>query len=121
MPSRSHVPVPEEVRVVVEVIGGNRVNIAILRLAAIKPRTAAELAAELGTNHATVYRKLTALEEAGLIGADRPIGQRVGVTVHWSTNKDQVDRIFRSARAFALGEPDEATKAKALGRSDGSQ
>ncbi|NHA02137.1 winged helix-turn-helix transcriptional regulator [Nocardioides sp. W3-2-3] len=77
----------------------------MLRLAAIKPRTIPELATEVDAAPTTVLRNLTRLEAAGLIEADTPPGERVGVVVTWSTNKRAVLDAAKHWGAYMTGAP----------------
>lgn len=93
---------PEEVRAAIDVIG-NQVRTEILRRLSLEPLTAPDLAKGLDVSRFSVLRHLTALESLGLVAADRPFGARKGVTVHWSTDVDQVSKVGTSWTAYATG------------------
>lgn len=94
---------PEEVRAAIDVIG-NQVRTEILRRLSLESLTAPELAESLAVSRFSVLRHLTALESLGLVTADRPIGARKGVTVHWTTDADRVSKVGTSWTAYATGE-----------------
>ena len=98
---------PREVRAVIDVIG-NQARTRILHLLSAQPRTAAELAADLGADHSSVYRHLNRLEDAGLVQADHARGHRVGVVVMWAVDIDEVQRAALTWLAYATGHPDHA-------------
>lgn len=103
MPRLSVPPdMPEEVKVVIDALG-NAARTEILRLLATNSLTAAQLAAQLNINHASVHRHLSALELAGLVRADQPSGARVGVTVQWSTDIDAVSAALGRWFTYVAG------------------
>lgn len=83
---------PEEVLVVIDIIGNN-VRTQLLRSLSGEPQTALELAEELGVHHASVHRHLALLEEYGLVIADVDRGHRQGKTVRWSTVRTKVEEF----------------------------
>lgn len=83
---------------------GNQVRTEILRRLSREPMTAPELGDSMGVSRFSVLRHLTVLEDHGLVGADRPAGERKGVTVHWSTDRAQVAAFGARWTAYATGE-----------------
>lgn len=94
---------PREVKAAIDTIG-NQARTEILRQLSISPLTAPELAQSLGADRTSVHRHLRALESHGLVEADRPAGQRTGVTVRWSTVRSQVNELGKTWTAYANGE-----------------
>lgn len=93
---------PEEVRAAIDVIG-NQVRTEILRRLSLEALTAPQLANVLGVNRFSVLRHLGVLESLGLVLADRPSGERRGVSVHWTTDPARVAQIGDGWAAYARG------------------
>lgn len=94
---------PEEVSAAIDVIG-SRVRTEILRRLSLEPMSAPHLGDDLGINRSIVSRHMVALEGLGLVRADRPVGERQGVTVRWSTDRERVAELGTSWTAYARGE-----------------
>ncbi|MEV7135830.1 helix-turn-helix domain-containing protein [Arthrobacter sp. NPDC093128] len=77
---------------------------AILRhLSMNGPTGAADLARALGTDPNTARRTLQHLEEAELVEADVPAGQRRGRAVTFSVNPDRLEILLNSLKDYLLG------------------
>ncbi len=103
MPRLTSIPdQPEEVSATIDVIG-NQVRTEILRRLSLEPMTAPELGDSMGVSRFSVLRHLAALEEHGLVRADRPVGERKGVLVHWSTDRERVAALGARWTTYATG------------------
>ncbi|WP_431230897.1 helix-turn-helix domain-containing protein [Paenarthrobacter nicotinovorans] len=77
---------------------------AILRhLSTNGPAGAADLARELGTDANTARRALQGLEEAGLVVADVPSGQRRGRTVTFTVQPERLEHLLSALKDYLLG------------------
>jgi len=93
---------PEEVRVVIDIIG-NHVRTEILRTLALQPLTTLQLADRLRVHHASAHRNLVLLEEHGLVSADVGAGKRRGQTVTWQTNPEKLAEVGQLWVDYASG------------------
>lgn len=59
-------------------------------------------------SNASISRALGALEEAGLVSADLPAGERRGYGVMWTLHRDKLDEAFTRLYNFATGAGDDA-------------
>jgi predicted ArsR family transcriptional regulator len=83
---------------------GTMFSRAILRhLSTQGPTGAADLARELGTDPNTARRTLQGLEDAGLVEADVPPGQRRGRTVTFSVRPERLEQLLNSLKNYLLG------------------
>lgn len=77
---------------------------AILRHLSIHgPTGSADLARELGTDPNTARRTLQGLEDAGLVEADVPAGQRRGRTVTFTVRPERLEDLLDGLRDYLLG------------------
>lgn len=77
---------------------------AIVRYLSINGETGSvELATALGTDPNTVRRCLRQLEDAGMVIANVPSGQRRGRTVSFSVDQGQLKSLVKSLEDFLLG------------------
>lgn len=83
---------------------GTMFSRAILRHLSIHgPTGAADLARELGTDSNTARRALRALEEAGLVTADAPAGQRRGRVVTFAIQPERLESLLAALKDYLLG------------------
>ncbi|MGF4046339.1 helix-turn-helix domain-containing protein [Paenarthrobacter nitroguajacolicus] len=83
---------------------GTMFSRAILRHLSIHgPTGAADLARELGTDPNTARRTLQGLEDAGLVEADVPAGQRRGRTVTFTVRADRLEHLLDGLKDFLRG------------------
>jgi predicted ArsR family transcriptional regulator len=67
------------------------------------PTGAAELARALGTDPNTARRTLQGLEDAGLVEADVPAGQRRGRTVTFTVRPERLEQLLDGLKDFLRG------------------
>lgn len=83
---------------------GTMFSRAILRhLSLHGPTGAADLARELGTDANTARRALQGLEEAGLVVADVPAGQRRGRAVAFAVQPERLEYLLSALKDYLLG------------------
>lgn len=83
---------------------GTMFSRAILRHLSINgPTGAVELARELGTDPNTARRTLRSLEDAELVQADVPAGERRGRAVLFSVNAERLDSLLVALKDYLLG------------------
>lgn len=83
---------------------GTMFSRALLRhLSTHGPTGAADLARELGTDANTARRTLQILEEAGLVEADVPAGQRRGRTVTFTVQPQRLEHLLAALKDYLLG------------------
>lgn len=80
---------------------GNRARTEILHRLVTSPTTGPELARAMGVKRESVYRHLAALEDAGLVGCDRPAGQRHGHAVTWNVVPERVIQVAEEWAVYA--------------------
>lgn len=97
---------PPEVEAIIDVVG-SRVRLGILReLAQHGPLTTSELMHRTTASETSANDHLRALEDAGLITADIPRGQRRGKgrAPHWSLIPEAVNTYVEQLREYLLHE-----------------
>lgn len=83
---------------------GTMFSRAILRYLSIHgPTGAAQLARELGTDANTARRTLQGLENAGVVAADVPAGQRRGRAVTFTVQPERLDHLLSELKDYLLG------------------
>ena len=83
---------------------GTMFSRAILRHLSIHgPTGAADLARELGTDPNTARRTLQGLEDAGLVEADVPAGQRRGRAVTFMVQPERLEQLLDGLKDFLRG------------------
>ncbi|PVZ52673.1 hypothetical protein C9424_19505 [Arthrobacter sp. H-02-3] len=94
---------PRDVEMAIESFG-TMFSRAILRHLSIHgPTGAADLARELGTDPNTARRTLQGLEDAGLVEADVPAGQRRGRTVTFTVRPERLEQLLDGLKDFLRG------------------
>lgn len=94
---------PGDVEMAIESFG-TMFSRAILRhLSTHGPTGAADLARELGTDANTARRTLQGLEDAGLVTADVPPGQRRGRMVMFTVQPERLEYLLAALKDYLLG------------------
>jgi predicted ArsR family transcriptional regulator len=94
---------PRDVEMAIESFG-TMFSRAILRHLSIHgPTGAADLARELGTDPNTARRTLQGLEDAGLVEADVPAGQRRGRAVTFTVRPERLEQLLDGLKDFLRG------------------
>lgn len=84
---------------IIDILGANRVRVAILAYLADHPKsTATDIANGIGARRVTVYSHLLDLENAGAVSADIDPQTRTGKLVHFSLNAKKVAVYLASLR-----------------------
>lgn len=100
---RPYSSLPRDIGVAIESMG-TIFSRAIVRHLSVHGETgSAELAEALGTDPNTVRRCLKQLEEAGIVTASIPEGQRRGRAVLFSSDPEQIELLMKSLGDFLLG------------------
>ena len=99
MPSLPAPPeMPTEVKIIIDAIG-HSVRTEILRQLSERPMGVHEIAEATGTKETAARKHLAILEEAGLVIADTPAGERKlggrGRAVLWRTNIERAEEVGR--------------------------
>lgn len=99
---------PKEVTTAIKIMGNEARTEILRRLVLEGPLTVPELAAAVGSSTMSAYRHVLALEEAGLVTGDLPVGERAGRTVSWSVDVDAVRRVPHTWLSHVLGSAESA-------------
>lgn len=104
MPTLIDPDLPPEIEIAVGVIGA-RAQAAMLRhLARMGPSTAGELAEATRISRPSLNRYLVLLEEAGVITASPPAGDRTGKTVRYTAHLGRVRELAEVYVKYVSGE-----------------
>lgn len=94
---------PRDVEMAIESVG-TIFSRAIVRYLSMNGETGSvELAQVLGTDPNTVRRCLKQLEDAGMVTASIPAGQRRGRAVTFAVDPEQLKALMKSLENFLLG------------------
>lgn len=104
MPILINPDLPPEVEIAVGMIGSRAQADMIRHLSRMGPSTAGELAEATGISRPSLNRHLVALEEAGVVTASPPAGDRAGKTVRYTAQIDRVRELAEKYLRYVSGE-----------------